>query len=552
MLGARLSLKGLVCSIVLLALAVSTIPVVGTYALARGSQITSDVNNDIDAALLYYHQNNTAWIFWSAQNPNVLVPTFDIYYRIMPLDCLSNACLTFPYPIHRLTNGPGNNDFDSAAETADGRVWVFYSSDRYANSTRPFSGIFYRTFNRTAWSTTDTELTPWNATDQSPSAIATNDGGLLVAWSSSHGCTGSCISNIWEDKYNGTAWQTPLQATSTGVDFDPSLSQAADGTIWLTYSEEITSKSGDQDILYKLINSGCSSNPLTCRVVDLTNSTGTSDNEFPSIVNIRNGGMDGATILLWSSDRLDPGTSYSIYSKYSLNSGSTWSSDMNITYGNGYPGGDKGPSAAQLGPGRVGIVWSSNTTGTPNIFSSTILMADVGVTAVTPQQTIIGHGTTITVNVTLTDNGWEQEMPTVSLTANGTTINGNVKSGGGCTATVMGVASCRVPYLGSTTASFAWNTTGLRGHYILTASEGNLTGEASTSDNSLSTTVIVTIPGDVNGDGVVNIIDLVDISLAFGSIAGSPRYNPNLDPLLLGVIDIRDLVYVASKFGNTG
>ncbi len=62
----------------------------------------------------------------------------------------------------------------------------------------------------------------------------------------------------------------------------------------------------------------------------------------------------------------------------------------------------------------------------------------------------------------------------------------------------------------------------------------------------------VTIPGDVNGDRTVNILDLVAVAIGFNSRAGGPGYNPNIDVNQDGVVNILDLTYVATRFGNTG
>jgi hypothetical protein len=68
----------------------------------------------------------------------------------------------------------------------------------------------------------------------------------------------------------------------------------------------------------------------------------------------------------------------------------------------------------------------------------------------------------------------------------------------------------------------------------------------------MTTTIIISIPGDVNGDRKVNILDLTIVALSFGSIRGGPNYNPNADVVLDGVVNIRDLTFVAIHFGQTG
>jgi len=57
--------------------------------------------------------------------------------------------------------------------------------------------------------------------------------------------------------------------------------------------------------------------------------------------------------------------------------------------------------------------------------------------------------------------------------------------------------------------------------------------------------------GDLNGDGVVNIGDLVTFRKAFGSYPGHPRWNPNADLDDNGVINILDCVKIAKNFGKT-
>jgi len=80
----------------------------------------------------------------------------------------------------------------------------------------------------------------------------------------------------------------------------------------------------------------------------------------------------------------------------------------------------------------------------------------------------------------------------------------------------------------------------------------NLVGESNPSNNKLTKLVTLTIPGDVNGDKVVNIADLVSVALVFGTRVGGPGYNSNMDVNLDGIINILDLTYVAARFGSTG
>ena len=59
--------------------------------------------------------------------------------------------------------------------------------------------------------------------------------------------------------------------------------------------------------------------------------------------------------------------------------------------------------------------------------------------------------------------------------------------------------------------------------------------------------VVPSVPGDVNGDGTVDCLDLTTVRTAFGKKAGEPEFNERADVVQDGVIDIRDLAYVAQR-----
>jgi len=63
--------------------------------------------------------------------------------------------------------------------------------------------------------------------------------------------------------------------------------------------------------------------------------------------------------------------------------------------------------------------------------------------------------------------------------------------------------------------------------------------------------VKVKMQGDVNGDGIVNVLDLSIVSMSYGSFEGEPDYDPDADLNKDGVVDMRDLAKVAMNLGNT-
>ncbi len=64
--------------------------------------------------------------------------------------------------------------------------------------------------------------------------------------------------------------------------------------------------------------------------------------------------------------------------------------------------------------------------------------------------------------------------------------------------------------------------------------------------------MLTTVTGDINNDGVVDIVDIVIVAIAFGSTPEDPNWNPIADLNQDGVIDIVDIVLVAIHFGETG
>jgi hypothetical protein len=103
----------------------------------------------------------------------------------------------------------------------------------------------------------------------------------------------------------------------------------------------------------------------------------------------------------------------------------------------------------------------------------------------------------------------------------------------------------------NTTVTFVWDTTSYAiANYTISVIADTVTGETEIADNTfVDGWVLVTTPGDVNGDGVIDIFDCVTIALAFGATPSDPGWNPNADINGDGVIDIFDLVIVALNFG---
>jgi len=91
------------------------------------------------------------------------------------------------------------------------------------------------------------------------------------------------------------------------------------------------------------------------------------------------------------------------------------------------------------------------------------------------------------------------------------------------------------------------------GSQIKATYESGLAGETYLTDNTDTApwTVLVTIFGDVDGDGAVGTSDLIVFSEAYGSEPGDPNWNPYCDLNGDDKIDILDLANLSKNHGKT-
>lgn len=115
----------------------------------------------------------------------------------------------------------------------------------------------------------------------------------------------------------------------------------------------------------------------------------------------------------------------------------------------------------------------------------------------------------------------------------------------------------------STIASYAWDfgdetnsTTSAPTIEHKFSKIGNYTVTLNVTDDkglsSLNTTTItVGLPGDINFDGTVNILDIYVVARAFAAKPSDPNWDPTADVNRDGIIDILDIFAVAKEYGKT-
>jgi hypothetical protein len=163
---------------------------------------------------------------------------------------------------------------------------------------------------------------------------------------------------------------------------------------------------------------------------------------------------------------------------------------------------------------------------------------NLAVSAVTVPKTVVGQGFNLTLTVVVENQGSTVETVNVTLYLNDDSLpSQSTLVDSGVTATFV----------------FTWGTMGFsKGNYTASVAVAAVPRESSTVDNTLiGSTILVTIPGDVNGDRRVDIFDIVHMAGGYGTTAGHPKFNAASDINGDGDIDIFDIVIAATHYGET-
>lgn len=184
--------------------------------------------------------------------------------------------------------------------------------------------------------------------------------------------------------------------------------------------------------------------------------------------------------------------------------------------------------------------------GNPILFETqdgyiAIIQHDIAVTDVTlsTDQTYVGN--IVEITVTVQNYGNAPENFSTTILANGNNISA---------LQVLNLLPSEIRNI-----IYDWNTTGVPASntpYVIAAQADILPQETNTANNFFTDgSVKLKLVGDVNGDGKVDINDLIAWDAAYGSKAGDPNWNPQADINGDGIVDQLDGLLILQNYRNS-
>jgi len=160
------------------------------------------------------------------------------------------------------------------------------------------------------------------------------------------------------------------------------------------------------------------------------------------------------------------------------------------------------------------------------------------------------HGQTIKIDAT------KPVSHVTALPATATSPNFNVQWSGTDATSGLSNYTIYVSDNGGPFASWLSNVTSSQAYYtgsllhtygFYSIAADNAGNQESPKTAAEATTHVPQMPGDVNGDGLINCADIALVKAAFGTHTGQPGFNPRADVNGDGVVNVRDLAIVSQK-----
>ncbi len=506
----------ILASFLLLATLAQTTP--PSYAIEWGPdmRLTSDSSFDWCPSITQTSDGKT-WVVWKSDR----IANGELYYAVHDGSSWSNDT--------RLTFDTHTDRFPSIMQAQDGKIWVAWESDRNEQDWN----LYYKIFDGSSWSN-DTLLTTDPYVDAYPSIMQAADGKIWVAWMSNREVYNEIHqAELFYKVYNGSSWSVDTRFTwdNSSADWDPSIMQAADGKIWVAWTKDAG------DIYIKIFNG-------TLWSPDMRLTFDPEIDSYPSIAQAH----DGTVWVVWNSDRdLYDNVYYKFYDGY-------WHTDTKLT---DYMASDIQPSITKAMNGTLWVAWTSTRLGNIDIYHKTSITSehhDVAIINVTTNATTARRSETVAIEVTVQNQGTQEESFEVQCYANSTQIGSKT----------IFLAAGRT----YTLTPFYWNTSGIaQGIYIINATAAAVPEETDLADNykPANNPVEITIMGDICGmsdegllpipDGNVNIDDLMTVAMPGHIWTEYPTWDPIWGPVCDvnrdGMVNMGDLLVISIHYGET-
>jgi len=403
----------------------------------------------------------------------------------------------------------------------------------------------------------------------SPFSIANPSGGPII-WSAERQFTFDPTFTYWEPEPPPGHWETIYY---TDIDMMPSITATRDNTIWIAWQ---TDETGNDEIFYKYRWNGIWIND--------TQLTFNPSNDFgPAILET----LDNKIWVFWASDRTG---NDEIFYKTTSNNGDSWSTETNATYD---PRSDVSPAVAQANDGKIWLVWARRTaTNNQDIFYKTY----DGISWTDETQLTTNTNLDELPSVDQATDGkiwvfWSQFMPDGyqqlwcknfdgSTWSSETQLTTETKDHMDPSAFVEKDGTIWVFYqVKEQRTSATWDI-----FYKISLDNGNtwsspaqFTSDSSddtdpsavqapdkslwvvwtsnrldsNGNNNVDLYVKVSLLGDINQDGIIDMTDLNTIKRAMPSTPSDARWNPECDLNIDNQINILDLVIASVNYGST-
>jgi hypothetical protein len=499
----------------------------------------------------------------------------------------------------RFTSGSQFDGLSSITQTKDGKIWLIWVHDILGNYT-----LFYKTSSNLGFTWSDefnlTQELGWGQ-NTSPSIMQAQNGTIWVAWASDRTLPPPPLkpdfsmtaspSNLTIPK--GQSYNSTIKVTSMRNFSDPvTLSvKTAPPDVTTTLNPNIVTPPKNGTVNSTLTVTVGPDAPIGNYTVNVLGRSGTLSHSVAIALQITNSGTSSGKGISSSSNLTqEEWNDYEIFYKTSNDSGTTWSKDIQLTNNTDQ---DRDPSIIQLQNGTILVAWQAEIgTSNPDIFYRT---TSDGISWSNPTR--------------LTTDTSMDKCPTLMQVKNGTiwcawasnrsgefeifykTYNPNSSTWTVDTRLTYSALSDATPSLLQTIDGKIWifwsamdmSPTGTSDVYYKNSIDG-VTWSSSVVFTSSSyddlwpsvtqthdTKIWVTwtsnradqpggnwdiyfktsLAGDVDQNGIVDILDISRISLSYGFSMGEPQYDSAADLNVDGIVDGRDAAIACLYYGQT-